>query len=276
MGMRMTRRALLAAPAGAWGRGANLRIGVMDGVAHAPSDPDSVAVAARAGCEGIQVTLGRQTTAGHMVMASPERQRAFLAASKFHRVPIISTYLDILHVHCLKNDREALRRAVEGIEITRRLEARILMLVFFGKCALETREEMDAVVGPLKELAREAERAKVILGFENTIRAEDDVRILDAVGSSALQVYYDIGNATNLYHVDPLEELRRLGRRRICQVHVKDRGYLGEGAVDVAGAVRTLNEIGWRGWLVLETSVPSGNREEDLRRNVAYLRRLVR
>lgn len=273
--MRVTRRALLAAPAAALARGKNLRIGVMDGVALAPSDPESVAVAARAGCEGIQVTLGRQTTAGHMVMAAPERQRAFLAASRIHRVPIVSTYIDILHVHCLKNDREALRWAAEGIEITRRLDARILMLVFFGKCALETREEMDAVVGPLKELAREAERAKVTLGFENTIRAEDDIRILDAVGSRALQIYYDIGNATNLYHEDPLKALRLLGRNRICQVHVKDKGYLGEGAVDVAGAVRVLEEVNWRGYLVLETGAPSKNKEEDLKRNTAYLRRLV-
>jgi len=273
--MRVTRRALLAAPAAALARGKSLRIGVMDGVALAPSDPESVAVAARAGCEGIQVTLGRQTTAGHLVMAAPERQRAFLAASKIHRVPIVSTYIDILHVHCLKNDREALRWAAEGIDITRRLEAPILMLVFFGKCALETREEMDAVVGPLKELAREAERAKVILGFENTIRAEDDIRILDAVGSRALQIYYDIGNATNLYHEDPLQALRLLGRNRICQVHVKDKGYLGEGAVDVAGAVKVLEEIGWRGWLVLETGAPSKNKEEDLKRNAAYLRRFV-
>jgi sugar phosphate isomerase/epimerase len=273
--MRFTRRALLAAPAAALARGGGLRIGVMDGVALAPSDPESVAVAARAGCEGIQVTLGRQTTAGRMAMASPERQRAFLAASKRYRVPIVSTYIDILHVHCLKNDPEALRRASEGIEITQRLDARILMLVFFGKCALETREDMDAVTKPLKELAREAERAKVILGFENTIRAEDDLRILDAVGSPALQVYYDIGNATNLYRVNPLEELRLLGRSRICQIHVKDKGYLGEGAVDVAGAVKVLREIGWRGWLVLETGAPSGNKEEDLRRNAAFLRRFL-
>ena len=255
--------------------GSGLRIGVMDGVAHAPSDPESVAVAARAGCEGIQVTLGRQTAAGRMVMAAPERQRAFLAASKRHRVPIVSTYIDILHVHCLKNDPEALRRAAEGIEITRQLDARILMLVFFGKCALETRADMDAVIAPLKELSREAERAKVTLGFENAIRAEDDIRILDAVASPALQVYCDIGNATNLYRVDPLQEIRLLGRKRICQIHVKDKGYLGEGAVDVAGAVKVLGEIGWRGWLVLETSAPSGDKEADLRRNAAFLRRFL-
>jgi sugar phosphate isomerase/epimerase len=275
--MSVTRRALLAAPAAAaLARGPQLRIGVMDGVALAPSDPASAAVAARAGCEGIQVTLGRQTTAGHLVMAAPERQRAFLAACKLHRIRIISTYLDILHVHCLKSDREAMRWVSEGIGITKTLDAGILMLAFFNKCALETRQEMDAVTGPLKELAREAERAKVVLGLESTVLAEDNLRILDQVGSPALKVYYDIGNATNLYHADPLAELRLLGRSRICQVHVKDKGYLGEGAVDVAGAVKVLGQLGWSGWLVLETGAPSRDKEEDLKRNAAYLRRLIR
>ncbi len=79
---------------------------------------------------------------------------------------------------------------MEGVEITRQLGAHILMLVFFGKCALNGRTEMDAVVGPLKELAPHAEKAGVVLGFENVIPAADNLRILDQVGSRALQVFY--------------------------------------------------------------------------------------
>ncbi len=160
------------------------------------------------------------------------------------------------------------------------------MLVFFGPCALESRASMDAVVGPLKELAREAEKARVTLGFENTIRAEDDLRILDDVGSRALKIYYDIGsralkiyydigNATNLYGADPPAEIRTLGRGRICQFHFKDKGYLGEGKVDVAAALRAIAAIGWQGAIVLETGSPSQDRQADLRRNLAYLAPLL-
>lgn len=272
-----SRRALLASlPAAALAAPrSRLTIGVMDGITGHASDPASVAVAASLGFEGLQVTLGRRTPDGPLLLSDPELQSRFLAESRRLRLPLVSTYLDILHVHCLKNDPAALPLAAEAVAITRRLNAPILMLVFFGPCALESRASMDAVVGPLKELAREAEKARVTLGFENTIRAADDLRILDAVGSRALKIYYDIGNATNLYGADPPAEIRILGRGRICQFHFKDKGYLGEGKVDVAAALRAIAAIGWQGAIVLETSSPSRDRQADLRRNLAYLAPLL-
>jgi L-ribulose-5-phosphate 3-epimerase len=133
---------------------------------------------------------------------------------------------------------------------------------------------MDALVGPLKELAAEAEKAGVTLGFENTIPADDDLRMLDAVGSKALKIYYDIGNATNLYNEDPAVGIRTL-KNHICQFHFKDKGYLGTGQVDVRAALSAIRAIGWSGYIVLETGSPSKEIEGDLRRNREYLARLL-
>ncbi len=274
--MPLTRRSFItSASLAAVAQRANVKIGVMDGILGKASEPASVAAAGRLGFDGLQVTLGRPTPEGRLVMADPERQAAFVVESKRLKLPLVATYIDALHANCLKNDSEALRYAAEGIEITRRINAKILMLVFFGKCALENRADMDAVTGPLRELAREAERANITLGFENTIRAEDDLRILDQVRSKSLQIYYDIGNATNLYNVDPAQEIRTLGRGRICQFHFKDRGYLGEGKVDVRSALDAIASIGWKGYIVLETSSPSKNIDADLTRNRSYLNGLL-
>ena len=109
---------------------------------------------------------------------------------------------------------------------------------------------------------------------ENTLRAADSLRVLDKVKSRALKIYYDIGNATNLYGENPAEAIRAIGRARICQFHFKDKGYLGEGAVDVRAAVEAIHAIGWRGFIVLETGAPSGGVEADLKRNLSYLRSL--
>jgi sugar phosphate isomerase/epimerase len=254
-------------------RNARLRVGVMDGILRLASKPESVAKAAALGAAGIQVTLGRQAADGRLPLSDPAVQQQFGDASKRHKVPLASTYIDILHVDCLKSDAAAKRWVVEGIDITRRLNARILMLVFFGKCALTNQAEMDAVVGPLRELAPEARKAGVILGFENTISAGNDIRILDAVKSDSLQVYYDIGNATNMGGFQPAEEIRLLGRDRICQFHFKDKGYLGEGKVDVGAAVRAIADIGWEGYVMLETGAPSGDVDADVRRNLEYVRK---
>jgi sugar phosphate isomerase/epimerase len=272
----LTRRTFSAAAgAAALAAGPALRIGVMDTVLRMPGNPEAIDRAAALGFDGIQVTLGRAPVNGRLPLSDPALQREHRDRARARKIALASTYLDILHVNCLKNDAQAVKWAAEGIEITRALGAPVLMLVFFGKCALETRPEMDAVVPPLKELAPLAEKAGVVLGFENTISGADNRRILDQVGSRALQVWYDIGNSTNVGGFDVPAEIRALGRARICQFHIKDKGYLGEGKVNVPAAVRAIRDIGYDGFLILETSAPSGNVEADLRRQFEYLRSLI-
>jgi len=152
-----------------------------------------------------------------------------------------------------------------------------MLLPFFGKGALATHAEMDYVGDVLKDLAREAEKAGVILALENTISAEDNVRIMDRAASKALQVYYDVGNSTR-GGFDILKEMRWLGKERICQIHLKDdpKSYLGEGQIDFPGVLKVIADIGFRGFAVLETSSPSGSLEDDMKRNLAYIRGLVR
>lgn len=274
----LTRRTVLGAAAAPLlaARAGGLKIGVMDTTLRRPRSQEAFAAAAVMGFEGVQVSLGRAEDGAPLPLSDTALQKRLAAASRQHGVPINSTYIDILHVNCLKNDRAGLARSREGIAITQALGAPILMLVFFGKCALETAAERDAVVGPLKELAPEAARAGVILGFENLLTAGDNARVLDRVGSSALKVYYDVGNATNMVGVEPAKEIRWLGRDRICQFHLKDKGYLGEGKVDLRAALTAIADIGFSGHANLETPAPSGNVDEDLKRNLAYTRRVAK
>jgi sugar phosphate isomerase/epimerase len=59
-------------------------------------------------------------------------------------------------------------------------------------------------------------------------------------------------------------------------MHLKDKGYLGEGKVNMPEVIKAMVEIGYRGWANLETSSPSGKMEDDVRRNLAYLRGLMK
>lgn len=254
---------------------AKLKIGVMDGVLRLSGKPQAVEMAKKMGLEGLQVTLGRSTNGERLPLEDPQLQASFVAESKKHRLPLDATYIDILHVTCLKNDPLARKWLVKGIEITKNLKARILMTVFFGKCAMLNRQELEYVADVFKELAPEAEKAGVILGFENLLNAEDNARAMDRVASKAFKIYYDVGNATNQVGVDAPKEIRFLGRERICQFHFKDRGYLGEGKVDYPAVLKAIDEVAFNGYANLETSAPSGSMENDLRRNLTYLRTLM-
>jgi L-ribulose-5-phosphate 3-epimerase len=253
---------------------AGLKIGVMDTVFRMAGKPEAVALAKKLGLAGMQVTLGRSTDGKTLPLEDPAVQAAWRAASKEHGVPLNSTYIDMLHADCLKDNPNAPMWIRKGIAITKALNAPVLMLVFFGKCQVLQRPELDRTIALIKELAPEAERAGVILGFENTSSGADNRYALDQVNSKAFKVWYDAGNSTfNGYDVPA--EIRALGRDRICMFHIKDRGYLGEGKVDVPAVLRAIADIRFEGFANLETTSPSGDVEADTRRNAEYLRKLM-
>jgi L-ribulose-5-phosphate 3-epimerase len=252
-----------------------LQIGVTDWNLHQTGKIEAVALAKRLGFEGIQVSLGRKPIDDRLPLADPEIQARYLAEAKAQDISIDGTCLDILHTNCLKNDALGKKWVADSIPITRNLKAKVILLPFFGKCGLATHDEMDYTAGLLKELGPEAEKAGVILGLENTISAEDNLRIIDRAGSKAVQVYYDIGNSTNA-GFDPAREIRQLGRKRICQFHFKDNPqYLGEGKIELAPVLHAISEIDYRGFANLETDAPSKSVEADMRRNLAYVRRVM-
>ncbi len=263
-----------AALAGAT-RPAGLKIGAMDTILRMSGKPEAVALAKSLGLEGLQVTLGRAPEGDRLPLMDSDLQARFRAESERHKLPLDATYIDILHVNCLKNDPLARKWVQQGIEITKNLRANILMTVFFGKCALLNRTEMDYVADAFKDIAPEAAKAGVILGFENLLSAEDNARVMDRVASKAFKIYYDVGNSTNTGGFDVPKEIRWLGRERICQFHFKDKGYLGEGKVDFPAILDSIVEIGFRGYANLETGSPSGSVEQDTKRNLEYLRRLI-
>ena len=46
----------------------------------------------------------------------------------------------------------------------------------------------------MKEVARYAEKAGVVVALEDWISAEDNIKLLDAIGSDFVGVYYDARN----------------------------------------------------------------------------------
>jgi sugar phosphate isomerase/epimerase len=256
-------------------RPVGLKIGIMDTVFKKAGNPEAVAMAKRTGMAAVQVTLGRSADGKTLPLEDKSVQAAWLAASKEHGIPLDSTYLDMLHSDCLKDNDNAPMWVRKGIEITRNLKAPVLMLVFFGKCQVLQRPELEKVVGLCQELAPEAERAGVILGFENTSSGEDNRYAVDKVKSKAFKMWYDVGNSTyNGYDVPT--EIRALGRDRICMFHFKDRnGYLGEGKVNMPEILKAIEEIHFEGYANLETASPSGDVEADARRNLEYLKKLI-
>jgi len=282
MSMTTRRHFCLAASLGpiaaqfAWGAGSRLRIGVTDWNLRLGANPDAVPLAAKLGFDGVQVSFGRKLVADKLPVDSPEIVARYLALSAEHKIPLDGTCVDKLHDNGLKSDKLAVRWVQDSIRLTQALKTQVLLLPFFGNWALKTKEEMDYTGDALRDLGPEAEKAGVILGLEDTISAEDNVRIMERSRSKAVLVYYDVGNSTKA-GFDVVKEIRWLGKDRICQIHLKDNpNYMGEGTIPFPAVMQAIRDIGFTGYANLETDTHRGSTvEADMSRNLSYVRGLM-
>ena len=275
--MPLTRRALLALTAtAALAKSHSLKFAVTDWNLKQTGQVAALATAKRIGFAGVQISLGRTPIDGHLPLTNRKTQLDYMSESQKLNFPIVSTCLDILHINYLKNDKLGQQWLREGIAATAALGVEVMLLPFFGKGAIETKDEQETVADILAEIGPEAEKSKVILGIENTIGADDNIRILERAKSKAVRVFYDTGNSAGK-GFDVYREIRTLGSKRICQIHLKDNPhYLGEGPIDFAKVLRSINEAGFKQWAVLETESPSRTIEADMKRNLTFLQRLLK
>ncbi len=255
---------------------ANLTIGVTDWNLKLGANPDALPLAGRIGFAGVQVSFGRRIVNGKMPLDDRGIISRYLSLSGEHKIPIDGTCVDRLHDNGLKSDKLAVQWVRDAIRLTGALRTHVLLLPFFGKWAIQNQDEGNAVGDALREIAPEAEKAGVMLGLEDTISAENNVRIMDRSQSKNVSVYYDVGNSTQA-GFDVVKEIRWLGKDRICQFHLKDNPhYLGEGAISFPRVMEAIREIGFTGAANLETDTQAGSSvEADMRKNLYYIRRVM-
>jgi sugar phosphate isomerase/epimerase len=238
--------------------------------------PEGLDIAKQTGLDGLEISA--EGPADAVSLADPAIRAQYKEMVSKTGVAISSVAMGFLNGSPLAEDARGPAWLEQTIDAAQDLGAPVILIAFFGKGDLKDREGLkaecvDVVVDRIKAAAPRAEKAGVILGLENTLSAADNMAILDRVQSNAVRVYYDVGNSTSGGYDVP-GEIRTLGDR-ICQIHLKDGGhYLGEGKVDMPAAQKAIQDIGYKGWLVLETAIPSKDRDADFKRNAEYARKL--
>lgn len=250
--------------------GYNLPLGVCDWTIGKTGDPAAFELAARLLLDGVQVSLVPKGDS--LALADPDLRRVFIDAAVKARIPIASFAIGELNAVPLQRDPRAEKWLAKAIDIAAAMSVKVILVPFFGKADLRNDPAgIDAAVAALKRLAPAAEAKGVVLALESYLSAGDNIRILERVGSPAVKVYYDVGNSQDAgYPI--LDEIRQLGDR-IVEVHAKDtKGLYGKGSMDFPAVRRALEDIGYKGWFVLEgTELPLGI-EESIRYDTDYLR----
>jgi L-ribulose-5-phosphate 3-epimerase len=279
------------APAPAQGRGAvqtkekvnpvRVRVGMTDWNLGQRGDITKIALAREIGLDGIQVSVQYPVDGKTPTLRDPATQTAFKRAALDNGIQICSLAIgnpgkSRLPMHT--NPAFAIL-LVEAVEIAHNLGTNNILLPILGDSHIDmaNQPQVDYFVAMMKEVARYAEKHGVVVALEDWISAEDNIKIVDAIGSDYVAVYYDCHNIVPRVK-DIYVEPKMLGKR-IHQVHVKNANMLLSqpgGRVDWPRMAQEFYDIGYRGWYVLETGSPSRDIVADTRANIEYVKKTFR
>ncbi len=258
-----------------------IRIGAIDSALAQPW-ASLFKVAAQIGFEGVE--LGVREDYSETELWEKEGREKLKEYSAASNVAIASICLHSYWHFGFASPEKATRRraseiAEEAAAIASEMGARNLLIPVTSAEGVAAQEARERWIQGIKSCAGAAEKLGVTYALENVGRpfaetGEQLASIVDEIDSPAVKVYYDPGNAVHK-DLHPLVDIEILGER-ISQVHMKDPGgeYLGEGRMDIPSVIGALKEVGYSGWIILETR-PTDDPFKAGKKNLEFLRRLL-
>lgn len=279
--MTLTRRTFLKGTAALTGAALATRVLAADGkpgakIRVSSCSIGSLANAKKAGLEGMEVSAGG--AAPKLSISDQATIQKYKDQMQETGLVVSSIMMGLFNSNPLASDPNGPAWLEQTIDGAKELKAHTILVAFFGKGSLGSKgdvkkADVDVVVERLKAAAPRAKDAGVFLGIENTLPAVENMKILERINNPAVSIYYDCYNLAGQGYDVPAEI--RLLKDRISIVHFKNgKDYLEGGKMQWEPIAAAMKEIGYQGWIVLETSAPSKDGVADARKNAEYIRKL--
>ena len=254
----------------------NFKIGACDWSLGKDGDTGAFEIAKKIGLDGIMVSMGSESN--HLRLREESVQQEYLHYAKTTGVEISSIALGVFNSVPYKSDPRTEQWVWDSIDVARNLTAPLVLLAFFNNNDLRNDAKgKQEVIRRLKKVAPHAEKNGVILGIESYLNADEQIEIIYQVGSKNVKIYYDFCNVTDA-GLDTVKEFTKLGKDRICELHMKENGFLlGEGVNNwkaIGEAVQETNYIG-NGWMQIEGALPKGGETvKSYQQNLQFLKNI--
>jgi len=232
------------------------------------------------GADGVEVdmgSLGERETFDNQLAKAEVRQQ-FLDQARELGLEICSLAMSGFYAQSFAERPTVPRMVQDCLDTMALMGVKIAFLPLGVRGDLVKHPELrPAIVERLKAAGSKAEQAGLVIGIETALPAADEVKLLADIGSPAIRSYFNFANALQSGR-DLLAELRTLGTERICQIHCTDEDgvWLQDNRrLDLPAVKRTLDDLGWSGWLVIERSRDardSRNVKKNFGANTAYLK----
>jgi sugar phosphate isomerase/epimerase len=245
----------------------------MEAVVRGADDQETFTRAKRLGFAGVEVDPSRDELQSGDRLETLRRARA--ASSLAVPSIVLGEHSDrggISDTDPLGSE-EARKDVARAFDWAAELGAGVILLPFFGRAELIEEADVDRAAAAFRPLCEQAGERGVVLCYEGTLPATQIRMLADRIASRAFGCYFDLANPV-VRGLDSASEIRTLAEL-VRRVHFKDTRVRagdcppGLGRVDYAACFEALCEIGYDGWVVLETP-PSP--PELVSRDLAFVR----
>ena len=232
------------------------------------------------GADGVEVDMGglgnRPTFDNKLLVDSVRDQFLSKAAELDLQIPSLGMTGYYAQSFC---QREQFVQSIKDcISTMKAMNVKIAFLPLGIQCDLVQRPELrDSVIRRLRLAGSMAEQAGVVIGIETALDAAGEKKLLKEIGSPAVRSYFNFSNALKNSR-DLNKELEILGRDMIVQIHCTDDDGVwlqNNTRLNMRGVKKTLDKMGWRGWLVIERSRDANdpfNVKKNFGANAAYVK----
>ena len=275
-----TARPLLAqttAPAAASNH--RYRVAASDWMMLKRQTPGALTRAKECGLDGVEVDmgpLGRRPDFENK-LRDAEFRTSYLAQAKDLGLSLSSFAMSAFYGQPVADHPKAEQFCSDWLDLMPQLGTNVGFLpVIFAK-EDDRAAGVAKVVALMKKVAPKAQDAKLVIGLNTQLKADENVKLLDEIGSPAVRIAYNCGEAVDDGR-DVYAELKTLGKDRIAQVipTLSDGVWLeNDKRLDVPKLKQLLDEIGWSGWLVLQRSrdaKKSGDVRYNFTANATYVK----
>ena len=138
-------------------------------------------------------------------------------------------------------------------------------------------EQRRRLVSRLHVAGEMAHSEGLVIGIRTGLSAKEDIKLLEQINSEGIQIYFSVQEALDNKR-DLYKELKTLGRKRICQIHISETDGVTlpySTNIDMHRVKEQLDKMGWSGWLVVERSRDAGdvrNVKKNFGMNIRYLK----
>lgn len=256
------------------------RIGVCDWMILKRQKLGAVERAQQLGVDGVEVDMGslggRETFENKL--ANEDFRTAYLNAADQAELQICSLAMSGFYAQSFAERPTVSRMVGDCLQTMQQMGVGVAFLPLGVQGDLVKRPELrPAIVERLRRAGRRAADAGLVIGVATALDAAGEAALLDEIDSPAVRSYFNFANPLQAGR-DLCAELETLGKDRICQIHCTDEdGVLlaDNKRLELERVKKTLDDMGWSGWLVMERSRDASdphNIQRNYGANAAYLK----